>query len=44
MSDEGHGGGPATADGSSVVLGDKRRIQAGRAQNVRPSVSLSAGA
>lgn len=43
VNDEGHIQGLATADSSSVVLRDKRRIQAGWVQNVRQTVSLSAG-
>lgn len=43
VSDEGHVQGLATADSSSVVLRDKRGIEAGWIQNARRSVSLSAG-
>lgn len=43
VSDEGHVRGLATADSSSVVLRDKREIEAGWIQNAGRSVSLSAG-
>lgn len=43
VSDEEHVQGLATADSSSVVLSDNRRIQAGWVQNVRQTLSLSAG-